>query len=57
MKKIYINPETKIVKIQTQLQMLAGSPTDQILDKEGDQIDNGNQVGSRRGSLWDDYDY
>ena len=53
MKKIYFAPNTVIVNIMVQ-QILAGSPGDQVLNRNAAAISNGNDIGSRRGSFWDD---
>ena len=50
MKKAYINPDTKIVKVELQ-QMIAGSPIEMRDDVEG--VTPGNTL-SRRGGFWDD---
>ena len=56
MKKIYFAPDTTVVKVELQ-RMIAGSPVDQILDKNAEEIENGDLIGSRRGGIWDDEEY
>ena len=51
MKKIYQNPETKIVKIQTQYQMLAGSP-----GYGGTTTETSGNLSRRGNSVWDEDD-
>lgn len=53
MKKAYINPETKIVRIKASTQMLSGS----TMNIQGDYDKNKITISSRRGrndSFWDD---
>ena len=57
MKKRYINPEMKIVKIQT-MQMLASSPVPEVTTTEYDPTEEGEYIGSRQGrGFWDDEEY
>ena len=54
MKKIYFAPETTVVKVEMQ-QILAGSPVDQVLDKDATPISSGSGIGARRyDDFWDD---
>ena len=55
MKKIYQNPETKIVKVQT-AKMIAVSGFNQDLGGEGTGGAGGNALSRRGGSVWDDDD-
>lgn len=52
MKKVYINPTTSIVNIET-AQMIAVSGFENSLDTTGK---NGNNALSRGGDFWDDDD-
>lgn len=55
MKKTYIKPATMIVAIEIKNTLLTGSdPESQTLSVDGGSIDNGNEIGARRRSLWDD---
>ena len=51
MKKTYINPNVKVVKINTSKHMLAGSYT---MSTKGDYDSGTVTIGSRRKSVWDD---
>lgn len=54
MKKVYMNPATVIVKIETQ-QMIASSPTDVDLSEE--RQNPGDSSASRQGrGFWEDED-
>ena len=56
MKKIYFAPDTKIVKVKLQ-QMIAGSPTNQTLNIDGEYVKESSEIGSRSSrSIWDDED-
>jgi hypothetical protein len=53
MKKIYINPETKIVRIETACHMLETSQ----MEKKGDFSSGEITIGARNGgSIWDEED-
>lgn len=53
MKKIYINPETKIVRIETACHMLEASQ----MEKKGDFSSGEITIGARNGgSIWDEED-
>ena len=58
MKKTYIEPNTLVVVLDTKTTLLAGSdPKAQALSIEGESIDNGNLIGTRRmNSVWDEED-
>lgn len=49
MKKTYIKPSVKAVKLTMNCAMLAGS-----LRKNSDTVTNENDILSRRNSIWDD---
>lgn len=51
MKKIYINPAIQVVKITSQIKMLAGSD----MQNQGDYNSSSITIGSRN-SVWDDED-
>lgn len=53
MKKTYINPDIKVVSINTSCQMLAESN----LRYQGDYDSEKVTMGSRRADLWDDEDF
>jgi len=52
MKKIYLNPTTKIVNIEL-AKMIAASNPEGFKKELGEGVD-GNQGLTRRGSIWDD---
>ena len=58
MKKTYFAPETEIVNVQVESLMVvsAGEGTDLDVTVAGD-YEEGIEVLSRRGSLWDDDEY
>lgn len=51
MKKTYINPNVKVVKINTSKHILAGS---EQMGMRGDYESGTVTIGSRRKSVWDD---
>lgn len=53
MKKIYQNPTTKVVKIQT-VKMIAASPDGFNSTLNTDGGDGSNALGRRSNSIWDD---
>ena len=58
MKKTYIEPRTSVIVVNAKTSLLSASdPQSQTLSIDGDNISNGEQVGSRRiGGLWDEED-
>ena len=53
MKKIYQNPEIKMVNVQV-AQMIAASQEVMETNSDGDALNEETSVASRRGSIWDD---
>lgn len=51
MKKTYINPDIKVVMINTSNHVLTGS---QNMGYQGDYASEEVIIGSRRGTIWDD---
>jgi hypothetical protein len=54
MKKIYMMPETLVLKIQT-TSMIAASDPDVVINSE-DEVEAGSVESRRYGSMWDDDD-
>ncbi|MBP5340232.1 MAG: hypothetical protein J6Z14_13185 [Prevotella sp.] len=58
MKKTYIVPSLDILEVKVNTSLLSASdPNAQTLSVTGENISDGNQIGSRRqSSIWDDDD-
>jgi hypothetical protein len=56
MKKLYIEPNTEIVIVAVKTTLLTASdPQNQSLNKDDEQITDGNDIGSRRyNNVWDE---
>lgn len=57
MKKIYLNPEIKIVKVQLAKMIATSNPEGfdgDLGESEGEDGDGGNALGRRRGTVWTD---
>ena len=55
MKKTYIEPATIVMAVEVKNSLLGASdPQTQTLSVDGETISDGNAIGSRRSSLWDE---
>ncbi len=57
MKKTYINPDIQVVMMKMNQHLLDGSPGSKTLDKNADQVTDGNDIGGRFFDFDDEDEY